>query len=91
MTRIARRGPAASASITATGAPRTEEEAREVMWCHYRVHKPELMDGVKESRAFILTQLMAGSPVEDVFAPFVRPINAAKSLAHPAQTPAKTH
>ena len=49
---------------------RTENRAAEAMWTYYREHKAELSPDVKNFRDVILSELMLGVPVEQVFARF---------------------
>jgi hypothetical protein len=52
--------------------PLTEQQATEVMWVYYRDHKAQLAPDIKEYRDFILTELVKGTPAEQVFARFTR-------------------
>jgi hypothetical protein len=63
------------AKYVAAVEPRTEREAAEVMWLYYRDNKAQLVSYIKEYRAQILTELMAGVPVETVFAPYLKPVD----------------
>lgn len=71
---------AGSAPLT----PLTEDAAAQAMWLFYRDHKPQLITDIKEYRAGILAQLVAGVPVEKVFAPYFRPAEPAKSMRRAA-------
>lgn len=53
--------------------PRTDAKAAEAMWIYYRDHKDLLLTDIKEYRDCILAKLVAGEPVEQVFAPYARP------------------
>ena len=53
--------------------PRTEAKAADAMWLYYRDHKDQLLIDIKEYRDGILAKLVAGEPVEQVFAPYARP------------------
>jgi hypothetical protein len=63
---------------------RTENEAAEVMWLYYRDNKAQLVSYIKEYRAQILTELMAGVPVETVFAPYFKPVDQVKQVRRAA-------
>lgn len=74
--------PSASNSASAERAlqPLTESQAAEIMWVYYRDSKSLLVSDIKEHRAGILTKLMDGLAVEQVFAPFVKTAEPAKRL-----------
>lgn len=63
---------------------RTESEAAEVMWLYYRDNKAQLVSYIKEYRAQILGALMAGTPVETVFAPHIKPVDQVKQVRRAA-------
>ena len=54
--------------------PRKEDDAAEAMWLYYKDNKAKLISDIKEYRAGILAQLMAGLAVEEVFAPYLKPV-----------------
>ena len=54
------------------------------MWLFYRDHKLRLITDIRAYRAGILAQLIAGVAVEDVFAPYFRPAEPAKSVRRAA-------
>lgn len=62
----------------------SEDEAAQVMWVFYRDNKPKLVDGIREYRTFILSQLIEGRPVAEVFAPFARPVEPARVVKRAA-------
>lgn len=64
--------------------PLSESQAAEIMWVYYRDHKSQLISDIKEYRAGILTQLMDGKPATQVFAPFAKPAEPAKSVRRAA-------
>lgn len=72
------------AAASGTSPSRTESQAAEVMWLYYRDNKAQLIDDIKEYRASILANLMAGMAVEQVFAPFAKPAEPAKPLRRAA-------
>ncbi|MBN8494480.1 MAG: hypothetical protein J0M00_23935 [Burkholderiales bacterium] len=53
--------------------PRKEDEAAQLMWDFYKPRKAQLIADIKEYRAAILSGLMQGLPVDQVFAPYVKP------------------
>lgn len=63
---------------------RTESEAAEMMWLYYRDNKTQLVSYIKDYRAQILGALMAGTPVETVFAPYFKPVDQVKQLRRAA-------
>lgn len=71
-------------SVAAPLAPLTEKEAAETMWVYYRDHKQQLITDIRDYRDGILAQIMAGVPVEDVFAPYFKPAEPAKALRRAA-------
>ena len=58
--------------------PLSEDQAAQTMWLYYRDNKARLVSHIREYRDAILCQLMAGVPVEAVFAPYLRPIEQVK-------------
>ena len=54
-----------------------EADATLAMWLYYRDNKAQLRQGVRASRDMILRAIMAGTPVELAFQPFVKPTVAA--------------
>lgn len=62
----------------------TMEDAVQIMWVYYRDHKQLLIADIRVYRADILAQLMQGAAVEDVFAPYLRPAEPAKSMRRAA-------
>jgi hypothetical protein len=58
--------------------PLKEDDAAQVMWTYYKDRKSQFVDHIREYRGAILSALMAGEPVEAVFAPYVRPAQPAK-------------
>ncbi len=48
------------------------------MWVHYLANKVQLISDIKDYRAGILARLMQGIPVEQVFAPYVKPVEVHK-------------
>lgn len=50
---------------------RSYDEAANLMWNYYSANKLILRSDIRDSREFILQDLMQGRSVEDVFAPFV--------------------
>lgn len=75
---------AAPAAVVLTPSTLPERAAAEAMWVYYRDHKPLLITDIRDYRAGILTQLMAGLAVEDVFAPYFKPAEPAKALRRAA-------
>jgi hypothetical protein len=69
--------PSATAAVSEI-KPVTESAAAERMWIYYRDNKAKLISDIKEYRESIVLQLMAGHAVEQVFAPFIKPLQAAK-------------
>jgi len=65
-------------------APLTEDAAAQVMWLCYREHKPQLVADIRDYRAGILSQLMPGLPVDDVFASYFKPAEPARALRRAA-------
>jgi len=63
---------------------RTESEAAQVMWLYYRDNKAQLVGYIKKQRAQILGTLMAGAPVETVFAPYFKPVDQVNQLRRAA-------
>lgn len=64
--------------------PRKEDEAAQLMWAYYKEHKAQLITDIKEYRAAILAGLMQGTPVDRVFAPYVKPPEPTRSVKHAA-------
>ena len=64
--------------------PVSGEAAAEAMWTYYRDHKPLLVSDVREHRARILAQLLAGTAVEDAFSPYFKPAAPAGTLRRAA-------
>ena len=81
--KLVTRMPEAKASA-ASLAPLTEVDAAQTMWLFYRDHKLRLITDIRAYRAGILAQLIAGVAVEDVFAPYFRPAEPAKSVRRAA-------
>jgi hypothetical protein len=81
--RLVHRVTKAKAS-TAPLAPLTEDAAAQAMWLFYRDHKLQLVTDIRDYRAGILAQLMAGVAVEDVFAPYFKPAEPASTLRRAA-------
>lgn len=82
--------PAATSAVTrhlttATATPGqppallSEDAAAQAMWLYYRDHKQQLIADIRDYRAAILAQLMAGTAAEVVFAPYFRPAEPAKA------------
>lgn len=70
--------------------PLSESQAAQAMWIYYRDHKADLNPDIKEYRDFIFSQLMDGTPVEQVFAQFTvapEPVKRARPVK--AVVPAK--
>ena len=65
-------------------SPLTESQAAEIMWVYYRDHKTQLITDIKDYRASILAALMQGAPADQVFAPFVKPLEPTKPLRRAA-------
>ena len=63
---------------------RTESETAEMMWLYYRDNKAQLVSYLKEYRAQILGALMAGTPVDTVFAPYFKPVDQVKQVRRSA-------
>ena len=72
------------AAANRASPPLTESQAAEIMWVYYRDHKSQLISDIKEYRAGILAQLMDGMPAAQVFAPFAKPAEPAKSVRRAA-------
>ena len=49
---------------------RSFDEAAKLMWNYYSDNKLILRSNIKQSREYVLQELMQGRPVADVFAPF---------------------
>ena len=64
--------------------PLSESQAAEIMWVYYRDHKSQLISDIKEYRPGILDQLMDGMPAAQVFAPFAKSAEPAKSVRRAA-------
>lgn len=62
----------------------TEEAAAQAMWQFYRAHKAQLLTDIRDYRADILSQLMAGLPADDVFAPYYKPSETTRTLRRAA-------
>ena len=58
---------------TPTKNPLTYDDAAQIMWNYYKENKHLLFSEVREARESILVQLQAGTAVEEVFAPYMRP------------------
>jgi len=71
------RQPKAKA-VAAPLAPLSEDAAAQAMWLYYRDHKAQLITDIRDYRAGILGQLMAGVAVEVAFAPYFKPTEPAK-------------
>ena len=65
-------------------APLSEEAAAQAMWLYYRDHKSQLVADIARHRAAILSQLMWGLAVEEVFAPYVKPAERAGEVRRAA-------
>lgn len=74
----------ATASQSTPAKSMSEDEATQIMWVYYRDNKSQLVAHIKEYRAHILEQLMAGVAVDQVFAPFFKPVETAKPLRRAA-------
>jgi hypothetical protein len=77
VTRVAANESKVSAADNAA-KPLTEAEAAQAMWVYYRDNKAQLSSNIRDFRDAILAGIMAGAPVAQVFAPFVKPIEPAK-------------
>lgn len=75
--------PSATAAVSEI-KPVTESVAAERMWVYYRDNKGKLISDIKEYRESILLQLMAGHAAEQVFAPFIKPLEPAKPVRRAA-------
>lgn len=64
---------------------RSFDAAANLMWNYYSANKLILRADIKESRQYILKELMQGRPVEDVFAPFVLAQDVINSMLKQAQ------
>jgi hypothetical protein len=73
-----------TAGTERTARPRTESEAAETMWVHYRDNKAQFIADIREYRSSILSDLMRGVPVEQVFAPFVKPAEPVRPMRRAA-------
>ena len=60
-----------------------ESSAAEVMWAYYKDRKALFIADIRLHRAAIIAALMAGVPVELVFEPYLKPIDASKRAAKP--------
>lgn len=59
--------------------------AANLMWEYYVANKAILKSDIREYREFIVQELIAGKKVEDVFAPFVLPIDVINAMLKQAQ------
>lgn len=59
---------------------RSYDEAANLMWNYYSANKLILRSDIRDSREFILQDLMQGRSVEDVFAPFVLPADVIEMM-----------
>jgi len=57
----------------------SEQSALQLMWLHYSANKAQLVSDIRESREYILSQLMLGVEVEQVFAVFLLPPKRSKT------------
>lgn len=64
---------------------RSYDEAANLMWNYYSANKLILRSDIRDSREFILQDLMQGRHVEDVFAPFVLPADVIEMMMKQAQ------
>ena len=64
---------------------RSYDSASNLMWEYYVANKAILKSDVREYREFIVQELMQGKKVEDVFSPFVLPIDVVNALLKQAQ------
>jgi hypothetical protein len=64
---------------------RSYDSAANLMWEYYVANKAILKSDVREYREFIVQELMQGKKVEDVFSPFVLPIDVVNALLKQAQ------
>ena len=64
---------------------RSYDSAANLMWEYYVANKAILKSDVRECREFIVQELMQGKKVEDVFSPFVLPIDVVNALLKQAQ------
>jgi hypothetical protein len=62
-------------------APPSEAAAAQLMWDHYKRHKALLRADIRDSRDYILAELMKGRSPSDVFAAFVVPDRSAPIAA----------
>lgn len=53
--------------------PLNEEQARQTMWQHYRKNKSTLIEDIGMFRDFIVSELIIGKSVDDVFNQYIRP------------------
>lgn len=67
-----------AAGATPRAKALSEDQAAQVMWVHYLANKVQLISDIKDYRAGILARLMQGIPVEQVFAPYVKPVEVHK-------------
>lgn len=63
----------------------TESPAAEAMWAHFKDRKHLFIEDIRLYRTSILAALIAGTPVEDAFKPYLKPPSTVK----PARLPAK--
>lgn len=71
-------------AVTAAAVARIYDAAAQCMWMYYREHRSQLVIHVREYREVILSDLIAGVPVETAFAPYRRPVEPAKPLRRAA-------
>jgi hypothetical protein len=64
---------------------RSYDVAVNLMWEYYSANKLILQANIRESREYILKDLMQGRNVEDVFAPFVLPADVIAAMFKQAQ------
>jgi len=64
---------------------RSYDSASTLMWEYYVANKVILKQDAREYREFIVQELMQGKKVEDVFSPFVLPIDVVNALLKQAQ------
>jgi hypothetical protein len=64
---------------------RSHDEAANLMWNYYSANKLILRSDIRDSREFILQDLMQGRSVEDVLAPFALPADVIEMMMKQAQ------
>lgn len=62
----------------------TEAQAAGIMWVYYCDNKLQLVSEVGAYRAAILAALMEGTAVEQVFAPYFKPVERSRPMRRAA-------